>query len=179
MNGDVPGYRGLCSLVLRQVYLGVNPYLKPWAVRVTRVQTGEAGAAQWYPEKAPIVPEANISDAAIYIALDVSGSMSGTRMAAQKAGVAALIREIGASVDADRPNDIRIVLWNAGVAGSIERRNMEPEDYTALEDWMLALSNSTSGGTNFNAAFAEAGAFFAGGGSKRRIVIFVTDGAPS
>lgn len=179
MNADVPGYRGLCSLVLRQVYLGINPYLKPWAVRVTRVLTGEAGAAQWYPEKAPIVPEANISDAAIYIALDVSGSMSGTRMAAQKAGVAALIREIGASVDPDRPNDIRIVLWNAGVAGSIERRNMEPEDYTALENWMLALSNSTSGGTNFNAAFAEAGAFFAGGGSKRRIVIFVTDGEPS
>jgi len=179
MNGNVPAYRGLCSLVLRRVYLGINPYLKPWAVRVTRVLTGEAGAAQWYPEKAPIVPEANISDAAIYITLDVSGSMSGTRMAAQKAGVAALIREIGASVDPDRPNDIRIVLWNAGVAGSIERRNMEPEDYEALEAWMLALSNSTSGGTNFNAAFAEASTFFAGGGSKRRIVIFVTDGEPS
>ncbi len=178
MNGDVPGYRGLCSLVLRQVYLGINPYLKPWAVRVTRVLTGEAGAAQWYPEKAAIVPEANISDAALYIALDVSGSMSGTRMAAQKAGVAALIREIGASVDPDRPNDIRIVLWNAGVAGSIERRNMEPENYEALEAWMLALSNSTSGGTDFDAAFSEAGAFFAGSGSKRRIVIFVTDGEP-
>ncbi|WP_210879995.1 phage tail protein [Roseovarius autotrophicus] len=179
INGDVPGYRGLCSLVLRQVYLGVNPYLKPWAVRVTRVLTGEAGAAQWYPEKAPIVPEANISDAAIYIALDVSGSMSGTRMAAQKAGVAALIREIGTSVDPDRPNDMAIVLWNASVAGSTLRREMGPDDYAALEAWMLALSNSTSGGTNFNAAFAEAGVFLAGGGDKRRIVIFVTDGAPS
>ncbi|WP_323033198.1 hypothetical protein [Paracoccus sp. (in: a-proteobacteria)] len=84
MGGEVPAYRGLCSLVLRQVYLGINPYLKPWAVRVTRVLTGEAGEAQWYPEKAAIVPEANISDAAIYIALDVSGSMSGSRMAAQK-----------------------------------------------------------------------------------------------
>jgi hypothetical protein len=178
MGGNLPGYRGLCSLVLRQVYLGINPYLKPWAVRVTRVLTGEAGAAQWYPEKAAIVPEANISDAAIYIALDVSGSMSGTRMAAQKAGVAALIREIAASVDPDRPNDIRIVLWNAGVAGSIERRNMGPDDYAALEAWMLALSNSTSGETNFNAAFAEASAFFAGSGTRRRIVIFVTDGEP-
>ena len=179
MNGDVPGYRGLCSLVLRQVYLGINPYLKPWALRVTRVLSGEAGAAQWYPDKAPIVPEANISDAAIYIALDVSGSMSGTRMGAQKAGVAALIREIGAGVDPDRPNDMRIVLWNAGVAGAIERRNMDPADYAALEAWMLALSNSTSGGTSFNAAFSQAGAFFAGGGSKRRIVIFVTDGEPA
>jgi len=179
MGGDVPAYRGLCSLVLRQVYLGINPYLKPWAIRVTRVLVGEAGSPQWYPDKAPIVPEANISDAAIYIALDVSGSMSGTRMAAQKAGVAALIREIGAGVDPDRPNDIRIVLWNAGVPGAIERRNMGPDDYAALEAWMLALSNNTSGGTSFDAAFVEAGSFLAGSGSKRRIIIFVTDGEPA
>ncbi|SDX82802.1 phage tail protein [Roseicitreum antarcticum] len=178
MNGAVPGYRGLCSLVLRQVYLGVNPYLKPWAVRVTRVLTGEAGAAQWYPSTAPIVPEANISDAAIYIALDVSGSMTGARMAAQKAGVAALIREISAGVDTERPNDMAIVLWNAGVAESIEVRNMGPDDYAALEAWMLALPDSTAGGTSFDAAFAQAGAFFAGAGSRRRIIIFVTDGAP-
>ncbi|MDR5654224.1 phage tail protein [Ruixingdingia sedimenti] len=179
MGGDVPGFRGLCSLVLRQVYLGVNPYLKPWAVRVTRVLTGEAGAPQWYPVKAAITPEANISDAAIHITLDVSGSMSGTRMAAQKAGVTALIREIAAGTDPDRPNDIRIQLWNAGVAGSIERRDMGPEDYAALETWMLGLSNTTSGGTSFDAAFSGAGAFFAGSGTKRRIVIFVTDGEPS
>ena len=179
MGGAVPGWRGLCSLVLRQVYMGNNPYLKPWAVRVTRVRTAEAGVLQWYPEKAAIVSEANISDAAIYVALDVSGSMSGIRMAAQKAGVAALIHEIGASVDPDRPNDIRIVLWNDAVAGAIERRNLAPGDYAALEAWMLALSSSTSGGTSFDAAFGNAAAFFAGAGSKRRIVIFVTDGEPS
>jgi len=86
MGGDVPAYRGLCSLVLRQVYLGINPYLKPWAVRVTRVLASEAGAAQWYPQTAPIVPEASISDAAIYVALDASGSMTSTRRAAQVAG---------------------------------------------------------------------------------------------
>lgn len=105
--------------------------------------------------------------------------MSGTRMAAQKAGVAALIREIGAGVDPDRPNDMALVLWNSSVVDTIERRNMGAQDYAALEDWMLALSNGTSGGTNFQAAFAEAGAFFAGSGDKRRIVLFVTDGAPS
>ncbi|MCR9268117.1 MAG: hypothetical protein NXI03_11150, partial [Alphaproteobacteria bacterium] len=53
-GADVPGFRGLCSLVLRQVYLGLNPYLKPWAVRLTRVLTAEDGAAQWYPETAEI-----------------------------------------------------------------------------------------------------------------------------
>jgi len=139
-GGAVPGYRGLCSLVLRQVYLGINPYLKPWAVRVSRVLTGEAGDVQWYPGKAAILPRASISDAAIYIALDVSGSMSGSRMAAQKAGVAALIREIGDGVDPERPNDIRILLWNAGVVNWVERRGMGPEDYADLEAWMLGLA---------------------------------------
>ena len=100
-------------------------------------------------------------------------------MAAQKAGVAALIREIGAGADPDRPNDIRIVLWNAGIADTIERRDTGAQDYAALEAWMLALSTSTSGGTSFDAAFAQAAAFFAGSGDKRRIVIFVTDGDPS
>ena len=120
-----------------------------------------------------------ISDAAIYIALDVSGSMSGARMAAQKEAVAVLIHEIGTSADPEAPNDIRIVLWNASVAGAIERRSMGPEDYDAIEAWMRARSNSTSGGTNFDAAFAEAGAFFADSGARRRIVFFVTDGLPS
>lgn len=177
-GADVPAYRGLCSLVLRQVYLGINPYLKPWAIRVTRVLAGEAGAQQWYPEKAAIVPEASISDAAIYIALDTSGSMSGTRMAAQKAGVAALIREIGASVDPDRPNDIRIVLWNEAVAGGIEHRDVTADDYSTLNTWLLALPIASFGGTRFDTAFAEAAGFFAGSGSKRRIAIFVTDGFP-
>lgn len=179
VGGSIPAYRGLCSLVLRQVYMGINPYLKPWAIRITRVVTSEAGSAQWYPSKAAIVPEASISDAAIYIALDVSGSMSGNRMAAQKAGVAALIREIGAGNDPDRPNDIRVLLWNTAPAGSIERRDATAEGYTDLEAWMQARSIITAGGTSFNAAFAEAGAFFAGSGSKRRVIVFVTDGEPA
>ncbi|MGF1660623.1 MAG: phage tail protein [Rubrimonas sp.] len=179
LGGLLPAGRGVCSLVLRQVYLGVNPYLKPWAVRVTRVLAAEGGARQWYPERAPIAPEAVISDAALYIALDASGSMSGARMAAQKEAVAALIREIGANADPDRPNDIRILLWNSAVAATIERRAMGAADYAAMEAWLAGLSNTTSGGTNFGAAFGEAAAFFNGTDLTRRIVIFVTDGEPT
>lgn len=60
---DVPGFRGICSLVLRQVGLGLNPYLKPWAVRLTRVLTAEEGAPQWYPETAEIAPPTTDPDA--------------------------------------------------------------------------------------------------------------------
>ncbi len=179
VGGSIPAYRGLCSLVLRQVYMGINPYIKPWAIRATRVLTGEAGAEQWYPERAAITPEASISNAAIYIALDASGSMYGARMAAQKAGVAALMREIAASVDPDQPNDIRITLWNNAPIGAIERRDVTPEGYRELETWMLAQISPIFGGTAFNAAFMEASAFFANTGSKRRVIVFVTDGEPS
>ena len=179
MAGDVPGYRGICSLVLRQLYLGTNPYLKPWAVRVTRVLRSQAGTPQWYPETAAILPEARISEAALYIALDVSGSMAGPRMAAQKAAVAALIREIATHGDPDAPNDIQIVLWADTVVDTITRRDMTPEDYTALEAWLTALSDLTTGGTAFETAFAEAAGFFAASGEKRRIVLFITDGEPS
>jgi uncharacterized protein YegL len=174
---DVPGYRGLCSLVLRQVYLGLNPYLKPWAVRLTRVLKAEDGAEQWYPARTPIMPEARIGNAAIYIAMDASGSMSGTRMAAQIAAVSTLIGEIGAN--AGEPNDIEIVTYNGSVIASITRRDADAVAYGELEAWVDALSSTTSGGTDYGAAVSLAGSFFAGAGEKHRILIFVTDGEPS
>lgn len=63
-GAEVPGYRGLCSLVLRQVYLGLNPYLKPWAVRLTRILKAQDGDGQWYPETAVVYagnPESSFS----------------------------------------------------------------------------------------------------------------------
>ncbi|MCR9151203.1 MAG: phage tail protein [Rhodobacteraceae bacterium] len=176
-GSNVPGYRGICSLVLRQVYLGLNPYLKPWAVRLTRILRAEDGNPQWYPEKAQIVPEVRIGDAAIYIAMDTSGSMSGSRMAAQRTAVSRLIAEIGAN--ALEPNDIQIVTWNSSVSGTILRRNADAAAYGELKDWVDALPTTVSGGTDFGAAVSQAGAFFNGAGGKRRILIFVTDGEPS
>ncbi|GAB4531979.1 MAG: hypothetical protein Tsb0020_48180 [Haliangiales bacterium] len=53
----VPAYRGVASAIFRQGYVGNNPYIKPWAFRVTRVLKAEDGSEQWYPEKAPIFVE--------------------------------------------------------------------------------------------------------------------------
>lgn len=175
-GANVPGYRGLCSLVLRQVYLGLNPYLKPWAVRLTRVLKAEDGIEQWYPETAPIIAAARIGDAAIYIAMDTSNSMQGARLTAQFAAVSTLIAEIGGNASA--PNDIEIVTYNGTVSGSITRRDADTTAYGELKDWVDALPSSTSFGTDYGAAVSQAPTFFAGAGSKRRILIFVTDGAP-
>ena len=163
VGADVPGYRGICSLVLRQVFLGLNPYLKPWSVRLTRILKAEEGGPQWYPEKAQIVPEVRIGDAAIYIAMDASGSMSGSRMAAQIAAVARLIEEIGENAPdtASQPNDIQIVTWNSTVSSSLLRRDADATAYGEIKDWVEALSSSVSGGTDFGVAVSQAGAFSA------------------
>jgi len=54
LGSDVPGYRGVVGAVLRQCYLGNNPYLKAWAYRGQRVHKRQHGIAQWYDAKAAI-----------------------------------------------------------------------------------------------------------------------------
>lgn len=50
----VPSFRGVVGVVLRQCYLGVNPYLKKWAFRLQRIHVRQNGIVQWYDEKAEI-----------------------------------------------------------------------------------------------------------------------------
>lgn len=39
----IPAFRGVAGLVLRQVYLGLNPYLKKWAARMKRIHVRQDG----------------------------------------------------------------------------------------------------------------------------------------
>lgn len=57
---NIPSFRGVCSVVLRQIYMGINPYLKKWVWRVQRIHKTSAGATQWYDEKAGIPVYAEI-----------------------------------------------------------------------------------------------------------------------
>lgn len=50
----VPAFRGVAAVVLRQVYVGMNPYLKKWSFRVKRVHVRQNGLKQWYDQKAEI-----------------------------------------------------------------------------------------------------------------------------
>lgn len=45
--GIIPAFRGFLSAVLKKVYLGTSPHLKPWAFKVTRIHQRKNGAAQW------------------------------------------------------------------------------------------------------------------------------------
>jgi hypothetical protein len=50
----LPAFRGVCALVLNQLYLGLNPYLKPWSVRASRIHVRQNGIPQWYDAKSEI-----------------------------------------------------------------------------------------------------------------------------
>jgi hypothetical protein len=43
----VSGFRGVASIVLNQMYLGMNPYLKTWNFQVQRIHVQQDGDAQW------------------------------------------------------------------------------------------------------------------------------------
>ncbi len=115
-----------------------------------------------------------IGNAAIYFALDVSGSMDGQRLENMAAAVQSTLANIQAN--STGPIDVRMVAWSASVAGSIERRAIDAQGFADVAGWLATLT--ASGGTNFSAAVSQAGAFFAGSGTKRRVLIFITDGLP-
>jgi uncharacterized protein YegL len=116
--------------------------------------------------------------AALYITVDTSASMAGAKIAAAIAAVQALLGELAASVPPVLRNDLCVVLWSSAISGLQLYRDADQVDLAALANWLGAAA-TTGGGTDFEMAVSEAPGFFAGAGSKRRIVLFVTDGEPS
>ena len=56
LGDDIPAYRGVVSAILRQVYIGLHPYVKPWSFVARRVFTRTSeGIPQWYSATAGIV----------------------------------------------------------------------------------------------------------------------------
>lgn len=53
-GGNIPAFRTVVGIVMRQMYLGNNPYLKKNAFRLQRIHVRQDGVEQWYDEKAEI-----------------------------------------------------------------------------------------------------------------------------
>lgn len=177
ISSDVPAYRGVVSVILRQVYLGTTGYPKPWGVWATRIRRDENGDPQWLDQYAPIGIFAARS-LALYIAIDNSGSMAsgaGSRMENAKASIIGVL-ELFDNFDQGIPVDIMVVAWNAS-STSIMRRNITPTSLQEIKTWVGGIR--AGGGTNFEAAVNAAPSFFGGAGTKPRFVMFITDGMPN
>ena len=59
LGSMTPGFRGVVGIILRQCYIGMNPYIKRWAVRAQRIHIRQNGIAQWYDAKSAIGNDMN------------------------------------------------------------------------------------------------------------------------
>lgn len=180
LGTDIPAFRGVVSAILRQVYVGMNPYLKNWSFRAQRIDVKSNGEAQWHPSRAAI---GTMEDAALYFVMDISNSMAvvsangKTRLENLKSSLIATINPLLNITSFVTTIDIMVVAFAGGVV-SIIKRSATPADIQEILDWIEVrdYSDVPNGTTEFDLAFAPAVAFFNGSGSKTRISLFITDG---
>lgn len=181
----IPNFRGVCGVVLRQCYIGMNPYLKAWNFRVTRIMKRQDGQSQWYPATASIpTVESFTVRQRILFCIDDSGSMDETvglgvqqtRMDVLKDNMINILDEIGTlTQDANVPVDVAIDLMNGG---SMSRTAIDAGDISDLKDYVLGID--ANGGTDFTGHFSYAKSWFsAHSGERRNVMLIVTDGEPS
>jgi len=78
-NGLISAYRGVCSVVFDDVYIGTSPNMPDSKWRVKRIHTRHDGQVQWYDEKAEINPSyfsGSIDSAYLYNVQDGFSSLS-------------------------------------------------------------------------------------------------------
>lgn len=189
LGSDTPAFRGVVSAVLRQMYLGMNPYLKPWSFRLQRILKKSDGTEQWFPERAPI-PSHTEEGFSICFCIDQSGSMLGevrpgvTRMDVQVAETAAAIRALAAILAASG-GSIGVVGYGLlDGAGNPQpqmftRHGVGPADVEAAAQFVESLYTQPYSDTDWAVGMAGARDFFQSApASFRRDVIFLTDGSP-
>lgn len=59
LGPDIPAYRGVAAMVLKQCYIGMSPYLKRWAFWGERIHIRQNGLPQWYDAKAAVGNDMN------------------------------------------------------------------------------------------------------------------------
>lgn len=178
----IPAFRGVAGFIFRQCYFGINPYLKKVAFRLQRIHQRKGGLPQWYGSKAQIGALWELPQA-IYISLDVSGSMGEVMANGQTrlANVQSALSDVLDYVDELRADtghrlDIMGVAWANGRLTSTYR-NATSGNIESLKTWFN--DRSAGGGTDFREGVADAASFFDGAPADAlRTVLFITDGVP-
>jgi hypothetical protein len=168
-----PAWRGMATAVWKGgVWGSGNPYPQKPLYKIRKITAGWDGDC-WYPEKA-VVPGASrvIYDSArIYIAIDVSLSLSPTQFANMKSAMGLVIDALEGIYEASgKLFSLKLVSF-AGTSTSIE---MEDMDFDALRDWVTALTQRS--GTTASAAFGPALDFFYQTEPRKNLLLCLTDG---
>lgn len=179
-GGFQPGYRGFMGLVYRGLITSNNPYIKNWEVRVRSILKGWHNDVAWFPERAAIGLKSS-SNAGIYMALDVSGSMNeaaagGTRLSNMKIAVLQILELLKNNVVATGGKlDLRIEAFSDSGSGR-QWLNITSTGIEEAKTYVQGLV--AAGGTSFVGALSSMPAFFSAA-TGDRIAFLVTDGLPS
>lgn len=185
LGGLVPAFRGVCGVVLRRMYVGMNPYLKKWDFRVSRVMVRQDGIPQWYPQTAAI-PTARAFGVRqrILFCLDTSGSMNTavgggqTRFSIMKDNMIQVLDELAfLAQDSQVPVDVAITSMNGG---GISFTSITQAGINSLKTYVINLTTSAPG-TIFTGFYSYAKSWFSAigpGEERRNVMCIVTDGAP-
>lgn len=172
---DTPAFRGVTCAVLNQVYMGNNPYMKPWSFTAQRIHVRQNGLAQWYDSKAEINTRTELGQLRVYFALDASMSLTEAEFVAYKeAMIVALNRMEEESVGITYP--IYINAFNSGPNFILDYST--PEGFIRLRYW-IENDMSQAFGTLPYAAFGPITFepyYFPIDRASSNVIFFVCDG---
>lgn len=59
LGTNIPAFRGVVGMVLKNFYIGMSPYLKKWEIWGSRIHLRQDGLTQWYDSKAEVNGDMN------------------------------------------------------------------------------------------------------------------------
>lgn len=176
-GGLVPAFRGVACAVLRQVYCGNNPYLKPWAFKVQRIFTRANGAAQWQPTLAGVTPRRVGRDISVFIAIERSTAMAQLgRMDTVKAAMEQVLDALEPYADGENNMNIRLSAW-AGTTDTVSTQtaiNATASDLDAFRTFLNTQLIPVYSGADFRKPVEAANGFF--GGNRKNVFVFISSG---
>ncbi|NLC60138.1 MAG: VWA domain-containing protein [Gammaproteobacteria bacterium] len=171
-------WRGMTTLAFAGGRYGaMNPFAQKPAYKVEKILRGWDGDEPWFPETA-VIPLSSVTfqhPTSLYIALDTSGSMSGTKMQVLKEGMNVVLDALAGWITAGAPQiNLRIVQWASGSSFE-EAVPLTLESVPGLRAFVDGLP--ASGGTEATAWAAGVQEFNEQSGLGNKVVVIISDGA--
>ena len=153
LTAPVPGFRGFVTALWEQLYIGNNPFLKPWKAKVANIQNVYD---VWRPDISSIASEFSVSNSNIYIALDKSSSIAGANLTTQYIAAKDMLE----GLKGNRGNSFRLVTYAATVQDNTTQNQADDDDIDTLKTWIDDLGSTTASGSDIDEAVSLADAFF-------------------
>lgn len=173
-------WRGMTTLAFAGGRYGaMNPFAQKPAYKVEKILRGWDGDEPWFPETA-VIPLSSVTfqhPTSLYIALDTSGSMGGTKIQVLKEGMNLVLNALAGWITAGAPQiNLRVVQWASGSSFE-EAVPLTLEAIPGIRAFVDGLT--TGGGTSATAAYGGVQEFNEQSGLGNKVVVCISDGAMS